>query len=966
MNSRLDSFISKALARAPMALAASAALVALTALVGCGGSPSGDGTTEAASTSSAWEIRHEKYVLDNGLEVIIHEDHSDPLVAVATMVHVGSNREKPGRTGFAHFFEHMSFNDSENVPRGANRKLIAELGGSRNGGTWSDGTVYYEVVPSDAFEKVLWINSDRLGFMINTVTEDALEREKQVVKNEKRQRVDNVAYGHGQELIKKALYPADHPYNWTVIGTLEDLQNATLADVKEFYDRYYGAANATLVIAGDVDTAEAKKMVEKWFGEIRKGPDVEPMAPSPVTLEASRSLAYEDTFAKLPQLTVVYPTVEQYHEDAYALDVLASALADSKTAPLYQVVVEEKKLAPSVSAFHLPSEIAGELNFVIRAAAGADLDAVKAAYEEALARFEQHGISSDELARIKAENETSFYGGFTSVLSKAFQLASYNEFAGDPNYFAVQAERMQSVTQEQVRSVYERYVKGKPAIWLSVVPKGQAELMIADAEVIKIDEEEIVQGAEEEVSEGEEALVAKTETQIDRSEPPLGQAPAFKMPSIWRAELENGLELYGAEYSEVPLVTFELSLDGGHLLDPADKPGVAYLLADMMTEGTKNRTPAELEQAIRGLGASLEVRGQAEKLSIRGQTLARNFAPTMELMKEVLLEPRWDETEFDRLKRELVNRLKANDGNAQAVAYKVAQRLLYGENHILGSLESGDLAAAEKITLDDLKAFYGESLSPKSAAFHFVGRLGSDDVKKALAPLAAAWKGEAIEMPRFERPKTDVAGKVFFVDMPGAKQSVLYAGKLGVSGNDPDYNNIDYANERLGGGSSARLFQILRIQKGYTYGAGSFMVRRREPGPSIAQTSVRANVTLESLQILREQLKTYGDTFTDEDAEITKNQLLKAATAAYESLYAKLGLLTSSSHYDLEDGWVEADLAELRGMSTDDFKAVIAEHLGEGDMFYLVVGDGATQRARLKELGLGEPVELDLQGRPVG
>lgn len=923
-------------------------------------------STDGGDAKASLEIAHEKYVLDNGLEVVIHEDHSDPLVAVATLVHVGSNREKPGRTGFAHFFEHMSFNDSENVPRGANRKLIAELGGSRNGGTWSDGTIYYEVVPSDAFEKVLWINSDRLGYMINTVTEAALEREKQVVKNEKRQRVDNVAYGHGQELIKKALYPEDHPYNWTVIGTLEDLQNATLGDVKEFYDKYYGAANATLVIAGAVDTAKAKELVQKWFGEIRKGPDVEPLEPRHVELEASRSLAYEDNFAKLPQLTAVYPTVEQYHEDSYALDMLASVLADSKTAPLYEVVVEEKKLAPNVRAFHSASELTGELRFVIRAAAGTDLDDVKAAYEEALARFEQNGISDDELERIKAKAETSFYGAFTSVLSKAFQLASYNEYAGDPNFFATEAERLQSVTKEQVQSVYERYLKGKPAVWLSVVPKGQAELMVADAEVIEIEEEEIVQGAEAEVSEGEEVLIAKTETSIDRSEPALGEAPSFKMPAIWRAEAANGMEVYGTRYTEVPMVSFQLSLDGGHLLDPADKPGVAAFLANMMTEGTKNRTPAELEQAIDSLGASFQINGRAEMITIRGQTLERNFGPTMELLQEILLEPRWDAAEFDRLKRELVTRLQANEGNAQAVAYRVTQRLLYGDEHPFGVLEMGNLASAESITLDDLKAYYDKNLSPKASAFHFVGGLSSEQVQAALEPLTAAWQGEAIEMPTFERPSADaVAGKVFFVDMPGAKQSVINVGKLSLRGNDPDYNNLDYANERLGGGSSARLFQILRIQKGYTYGARSYAVRRREPGPFIAQTSVRANVTLESLQILREQLETYHDTFTDEDAEVTKNQLLKSNTAAFESLWAKLGLLSRLSHYDLPDTYLEAEMEELRGMTTDDFKAAIAEHMNEDEMFYLVVGDGATQRERIKDFGLGEPIELDIHGAPV-
>lgn len=276
----------------------------------------------ASMEEKEFKIEYEKFTLENGLEVVLHEDHSDPIVAVATLMHVGSNREKPGKTGFAHFFEHMSFNDSENVPRGANRKLIPEWGGSRNGGTWSDGTIYYEVVPKDAFEKILWIDSDRLGYMINTVTKDALEAEKQVVKNEKRQRVDNAPYGFTDEIIRKNLYPAGHPYSWTVIGELPDLQAATIDDVKEFYDQYYGAGNATLVIAGDIDVEETKELVEKWFGEIRKGPEVNKPKPMPVSLDKVKSLHFEDNFAKLPELRMIFPTVEDYNEDMYALNVL--------------------------------------------------------------------------------------------------------------------------------------------------------------------------------------------------------------------------------------------------------------------------------------------------------------------------------------------------------------------------------------------------------------------------------------------------------------------------------------------------------------------------------------------------------------------------------------------------------------------------------------------------------------------
>jgi len=321
-------------------------------LAGC--QPSGEIAIDKQASQSQPKteltIPFEKYELDNGLTIILHQDKSDPIVAVSTIVHVGSNREKPGRTGFAHFFEHMAFNDSENVPQGANRKMIEELGGTRNGGTWNDGTIYYEVVPKDALEKLMWIDSDRLGFMINTVTEGALEREKQVVKNEKRQRVDNQAYGHTGHVIRKNLYPEGHPYNWTVIGDLADLQAASLEDVKEFYGKYYGPANATIVIAGDIEIEKTKAMVKRWFGEIKKSVPIEKPQPQMVKLDKNIKLFHLDTFAKLPELRITFPTVEQYHKDSYALSALGEILSNGKRAALYKEIVETQKLAPSVSA----------------------------------------------------------------------------------------------------------------------------------------------------------------------------------------------------------------------------------------------------------------------------------------------------------------------------------------------------------------------------------------------------------------------------------------------------------------------------------------------------------------------------------------------------------------------------------------------------------------------------------------
>ena len=472
---------------------------------------------------NSFRIDYEKYQLDNGLNVILHEDHSDPLVALATIVHVGSNREKPGRTGFAHFFEHMSFNDSENVPRGANRTMISELGGTRNGGTWSDGTMYYEIVPKDALEKLMWIDSDRLGYMINTVTEDALEREKQVVKNEKRERVDNQAYGHTDAIIRKALYPKGHPYSWTVIGELEDLQAATINDVKEFYNQFYGPGNATLVVAGDINIEETKELVNKWFGEIKpSAKEVEDPEVQLVSLDETNKLYYLDKFARLPEIRITFPTVQEFHKDSYALSTLGRLLSGGKSSPLYKEIVEKKKLAPSTSASQNSYEIAGKFTISVRGNSGVKLDTLYTAIMNGLESFETNGVNETDLKRIKAKQETGFYNNISSALNKAFQLGIYNEFAGDPGFISKDVENIKNVTKEDITRVYNKYVKGKNSIITSVVPELEPELILAGSKEAYIKEEEILQGVEKQFDADANIEYEKTPSVHDRSEPPLG------------------------------------------------------------------------------------------------------------------------------------------------------------------------------------------------------------------------------------------------------------------------------------------------------------------------------------------------------------------------------------------------------------------------------------------------------------
>ncbi len=940
-------------------------------LSACGeaGTLSAPETQSAQADASPLTIEYEKFTLENGLDVILQVDRSDPIVAVTTVIHAGSNREKPGRTGFAHFFEHMAFNDSENVPRGWNRKAIPDWGGQRNGGTWSDGTIYYEVVPKDAFDKILWIDSDRLGYMINTVTTAALEREKQVVKNEKRQRVDNAAYGYTGEVIRAALYPEGHPYSWTVIGSLPDLQAATLEDLREFHADWYGPNNVTLSIVGDIDIEDTKRKVELWFGEIPRGREVDKPAPQPVTLAETKNLWFEDNFAKLPELRLTFPTVETLHADEQALDMLASILGGSRNSPLYVEVVDSAKLAPNVSAFHRANQIAGEFTIRVRAKPGTNLDDVKASIQTAMKTFEDTGVDATDLQRIKAEQETILYNSLSTVLGKSNDLATSNEFAGDPAYSAKSAEKMRAVSAADIRTAYNLYIKDKPYVMTSFVPKGQAELAVSGAERASVWIEEVkADVASEEVSAGDIAEFEKTPTKHDRSEPPFGELPLLKMPEIWTRTLIDGVTLSGIETNEIPLVQFDITLPGGRWSETADQNGRLSLLAALMNEGTATKTAAELEQAIGLLGSGINVSANSEELVISATTLARNFEPTVALVEEILMQPRWQPDDFDRVKSAALTRIKGREANPNSIATQTYNGLIYGVDHPLGRPGGGTAKSVAALSLPDLEAAH-VSLLRSDARLHVVGDIDPDRAALALAQLGKTVSPSGAPRAEFEIPAQTNAGKVFFIDVPGSKQSVLRIGKLTAATGDADFNKIRFTNEKLGGGISGDLAQVLRIEKGYTYGAYSSVPNGTVTRPFTIGTSVRANATKASLETIRDMVRRYGPEFDAAAVETTQQKLIKENTRAFESLGAKLGILRNISRYGLSKTYVEDEQAELVEMTKAEFKRIADKYLQENEMVYVIVGDKATQLGPVREFaktaGKGDVVELNIYGQPV-
>lgn len=910
-------------------------------------------------------IEFEKYTLTNGLQVVLHSDASDPVVSLAIQYGVGSNREKTGRTGFAHLFEHMLFQESENVPQDQFFKKIQDAGGTLNGGTWKDGTIYYEVVPKNALEMVMWLESDRMGYLINTVTEAAFYNQQEVVQNEKRQRVDNNPYGHTSWVLDKAIYPEGHPYNWQVIGELEDLQNATVEDVKEFYDKYYGPNNATLVLAGDFEKNDAKKLIEKYFGEIKRRQEVEPLEPQPVTLSQIKRLYHEDNFATAPQLNMVWPTLQQYTDDAYALDFLGQLLSQGKKAPMYKILVKEKELTSRVGAYNNSQEIAGEFSISVTANSGKNLAEVETAIFEAFDLFESEGVLERDVERIKAGLETDFYNGISSVLGKSFQLAQYNVFAGDPGFITQDIENIKAVTKEDILRVYETYIKDKPFVLTSFVPKGQLDLAAKNSVMAAVVEEEIKENLDVEVVERNNEVI-KTPSNFDRSiEPGQGVSPKLNIPDSWSATTANQMKVLGVEQTELPLVNFSLIIDGGHMLDSFDKNGVANLMTDIMMEGTANRTPQELEEAIELLGASINMRTGNEAITISGNTLVRNFRETMDLVEEILLNPRWDEEELKRIKLSTINSIKRSSANPNVVSRNVRNKVLYGEKHMLAYPISGSVTSVETITMNDLKSFYENYFSPSVSRFHIVGNIDKEEVLNVLEDLESKWAVKEVSIPTYPLPEKRDKASLYFVDIPNAKQSVIDIGYLSMARTDSDFFAATVMNYKLGGSFSGNVNLILREEKGYTYGARTGFSGTKTPGTFSASSSVRTNTTYESVQIFKEEIEKYKNGITQEDLDFTKNALIKSNARRFESQYSLLNMLQNISAYDLSSDYIAEEEQIIENMTLEQHKLLANKYLDATEMGYLVVGDAATQFENFKNAGFDEVILLDKDAKEI-
>lgn len=935
-----------------------------------------------AGEKKEFKIPYEKYTLSNGMDVILHVDRSNPIAAVYVVYHVGSAREEKGRTGFAHLFEHLRFNESQDIPQGQWFKKLQTAGATNiNGSTNTDRTNYFEVIPKNAVEMALWMESDRMGFLLSKVSPQTFITQQNVVQNEKRQG-ENAPYSQTSYIVDKLLYPDNHPYNWQVIGSLEDLANAKIQDAIDFHNKYYSPSNATLIVAGDIDVAQVKQWINNYFAEIPSPPKPKSLAKMPVKLNETKRASYEDYLAYAPQLTMTFPTVEDYNKDSYALTTLARILAGSKKSPLYKVLVEEKKLAPassggggfgrggggrfgggaSVSAFQRSQEIAGAFQITVRAFPTVKLGDVEAAIQEAFARFEKDGFTDQDVERQKAGQEYRFYAFVGSVFGKASRLGDYNIFAGSPDYMATDLQNTMGVTKADVWRVYNKYIKGQNFVLVSTVPSGKPELAAANSPAFPIPEESVdKQGAKRDVGAYNPQPIP---SKIDRTvEPVKGPDPAVSVPAIWTGKTSNGIQMYGIKKSDLPLVDFSIILKGGMMLDTPEKIGTAYLTALLMNEGTKNKTPVELREAIEDLGANINISGGEESITLSGSCLSEKLKDVVALAREILFQPRWDEKEFALAKTQTIETLKRTETSLPAIASSVFDKLVYGSDNILANQAMGTQKSIQAITIDDLKGYYEKNFSPSVARIMVVGDLSKDDAVKLFDGLKE-WKAKDVQLPTVSVTHAAKPG-IYFVDVSKAKQSVFNVGHLGPKAWDPDYYKAFVMNYKLGGDFSSVLNMILREAKSFTYGARSAFSGAGYSGSFNATTQVQANATYETAQIIRDEIAKFRQGISAEDLGLVKSTLLKSNAGRFETL-AQLGqMLMPVVLYDLPFDYVKQREADVRNMTLEQQKALAQKYLLPAKMVYVIVGDKATQFDKLKELGLGDPILVDKDANPI-
>lgn len=895
-------------------------------------------------------IPYKKYTLPNGLTLVIHEDHSDPVVYVDVTYHVGSAREQEGRSGFAHFFEHMMFQGSEHVADEQHFKLINEAGGNLNGTTNTDRTNYFETVPSNYLELALWLEADRMGFLLDSVTQKKFEVQRATVKNERGQNYENRPYGLVWEKIGEAMYPQGHPYSWTTIGYVSDLDRVGVQDLKNFFLRWYGPNNATLTIAGDVNTAAVVALVEKYFGTIPRGPEVTSQPKMPVTLDRDRCISYEDNI-RFPQLTVCWPGVETMHQDEAALDALTTILSQGKGSPFYKTFIESG-IAQNAVMFNSTGELAGQIFTMIRIYPGHTLHEADSLMKTAMLDFEKQGVTEDDMIRFRNVTETYFIDGLTSVQGKGATLAAYSTFYGNPNMIAKDWDRYAKVTKEDVMRVYNKYVKGKPAVVLSVVPNGKSN-MVARPDDYKIPEHRV--GADES-AEYKNLQMRKATDVFNRSVMPTpGATPSPTPPSMYRGVFANGLKYIGTENKEVPRTYMLLSISAGHRQEDADKAGMAQLLVGMLDMSTEKYSAETIEEKAELIGSEISINLTADEIQVFVTCMTRNLDSTMALLDQKLFHPKWDQEEFDLVKQRQLESIENMSTMPGAMADFIFSKMLYGEGHIMAIPQIGTKSTVEKLTIEDVKAYHRKMISPDIARLVVVSDLSKDNFMKKMTTLQN-WKSTGVALKPVESLQSKATPgptTIFLYDKKAAAQSEIRVGRMALPYDATgEYYRASLMNYPLGGHFNSRINLSLREEHGWTYGARAGFGGNAYTGVFTASAGVRAPASDSSVAEFMRIITDYEQKGIKEDElSYMKRAISQKEALRYEDPYQKLFFMKNIVDYNLPDNYTQTQLQILQSMTKPGIDSLAHKWLGTEQMTITVVGDSASLYQRLVKLG---------------
>ncbi len=887
-----------------------------------------------AAPSDVPDIAYDFYTLDNGLEVILHEDHSTPIVGVNVWYHVGSKNEKIRRTGFAHLFEHMMFQGSKHQD-GEYISAIQGLGGQVNGSTNEDRTNYWELVPTSELERVLLLQADRMGWLLDAMTQEKLDNQKMVVRNERRES-EGEPYAAFWLDFNHNFYPKGHPYDHSVIGEHEDLEAATLDDVKDFFRQYYTPNNATLSIAGDFDANKVKAWVASYFGEIPPGPPVAEVDAWIPQVGQEMRIRYEDR-VELPRLSFVWHTPPAFAPGDAQLNLAAKILGHGRTSRLYRRLVHEEKLAQEAWAAQMSQQISSAFMVDVKLKPSASMERVEQIVNEEIAKFASSGPTKEELKRAKNDFEAGFIKGVQRVGwwgGKNDLLNRYNHYTGTPGYLRTEYESYMTPTETAVRDTFARWM-GPGRMVVEFHPYGDPAPAVAAS--------------------------------IDRTKlPPVSASADLTIPSVERKTLDSGATLAVLNQSELPIVRLELVFKSGNASDPAGKSGLCDLSAGMHLEGTKKRDKFAFESELESMGTEFFYETQRDGTIFSMTALEKHLDRSLELFAEAITEPSFPESEFVLEKDRRLVDISREGEDPFMVSIKVTRRVVYGDGHPYALIGTGTETTMKGLTLDDARSFSKAHFTPGNATLIAVGAISIDDLEKRFEKAFGGWKGEAPPQARILAPPPITERTVYLVDKPGDTQSTISIAQAGIPRNDPNWEKVVLANHVFGGFFSSRLNLNLREDKGYSYGVRSMISPSRGPAVFSMGGRVQADATAPSIT---EFLKEFAEIrakrpITQQEFDFSRKNLLQSYATEFETVGQLASALSTQVLYGLPDDNLVTYPKRLEAVNLAAANATAKELFTPDHTAIIVVGDLAKIEKSVRSLKLGTVVYLDAEGSP--